>query len=189
MNTIKAKKRLLEIILEKSFQFNKEPVFKLTSGVMSNYYVNCKKTTLDPEAMVLIGKIFYETVKPLEVKAIGGLTQGADPIAVATAMISGLENKGIKAFVVRKQAKEHGLKKIIEGDIHSGDKVVIVDDVITTGQSTIDAIDRARGEGLDVVKVVVLVDRQEGGRESIEKKGIPVEAIFTIKDIMEQYNS
>ncbi|MEK7700247.1 MAG: orotate phosphoribosyltransferase [Planctomycetota bacterium] len=187
VDIIKAKTRLLEMLLEKSFQYNKDPVFKLVSGKMSNYYVNCKMTTLNAEAMLLIGRIFYEKVKPLGITAIGGLTQGADPIAVATAMTSGMEGMGINAFVVRKVAKEHGLKKLIEGDVHQGDRVVIVDDVITTGQSTIDAIDRARNEGLQVVKAVVLVDRQEGGRENIEKKGVPVESIFTINDLMEKY--
>ncbi len=187
VDIIKAKNRLLEMLLEKSFQYNKDPVFKLVSGKMSNYYVNCKMTTLNAEAMLLIGRIFYEKVKPLGITAIGGLTQGADPIAVATAMTSGMEGMGINAFVVRKVAKEHGLKKLIEGDVHQGDRVVIVDDVITTGQSTIDAIDRARNEGLQVVKAVVLVDRQEGGRENIEKKGVPVESIFTINDLMEKY--
>ena len=187
VDIIKAKNRLLEMLLEKSFQYNKDPVFKLVSGKMSNYYVNCKMTTLNAEATLLIGRIFYEKVKPLGITAIGGLTQGADPIAVATAMTSGMEGMGINAFVVRKVAKEHGLKKLIEGDVHQGDRVVIVDDVITTGQSTIDAIDRARNEGLQVVKAVVLVDRQEGGRENIEKKGVPVESIFTINDLMEKY--
>lgn len=186
MDTTKAKRRLLEILLAKSFQYSEKPIFKLVSGKMSNYYINCKTTTLDSEAMLLIGKIFYERVKSLKIQAIGGLTQGADPIAVATAMISGMEDRGIKAFVVRKQAKEHGLKKLIEGDIHRGDRVVIVDDVITTGQSTIDAIDRVRGEGLEIVKAIVLVDRQEGGRENIEKKGVAVEAIFTIENFMAQ---
>lgn len=187
MDITKAKNRLLEILLEKSFQYNKEPIFKLASGRMSNYYINCKNTTLNAEAMLLIGKIFYEKVKPLKINAIGGLTQGADPIAVATAMVSGMENKGIKAFVVRKAAKEHGLKKLIEGDIHQGDKVVIVDDVITTGQSTIDAIDRARSEGLNILKVIVLVDRSEGGKENIERKGVQVESVFTINDLMDKY--
>jgi orotate phosphoribosyltransferase len=189
MDINKAKNRLLDMLLEKSFQYNKDPVFKLVSGKMSNYYVNCKMTTLNAEAMLLIGRIFYEKVKPLGITAIGGLTQGADPIAVATAMTSGAEGKGINAFVVRKVAKEHGLKKLIEGDVHPGDRVVIVDDVITTGQSTIDAIERARNEGLQVVKAVVLVDRQEGGRENIEKIGVQVESVFTISDLMEKYKN
>lgn len=187
MNLIKAQKRLLEILLQKSFKYSEEPIFKLVSGRMSNYYINCKGTTLDSEAMNLIGHIFYNKIKTLRVNAIGGLTLGADPIAFAIAMVSGMQDDAVNAFVVRKKAKEHGLKKLIEGSIHEGDKVVIVDDVVTTGQSTIDAIDRARESSLDVIKAIALVDRQEGGRENIERKKIPFESIFTRDDLMNQY--
>ena len=187
MDLIKAKKRLLEILLEKSFQYSEKPIFKLASGKTSNYYINCKGTTLDAEAMNLIGHIFYNKIKTLRVNAIGGLTQGADPIAVATAMISGIIDDPINAFVVRKKAKEHGLKKVIEGDIHEGDKVVIVDDVITTGQSTIEAIENAKKEKLNIIKVIVLIDRQEGGRENIERQGVPFESVFTKDDLIKLY--
>lgn len=187
MDLIKAKKRLLEILLEKSFQYSEKPIFKLASGKTSNYYINCKGTTLDSEAMNLIGHIFYNKIKTLRVNAIGGLTQGADPIAVATAMISGIIDDPINAFVVRKKAKEHGLKKLIEGDIHEGDKVVIIDDVVTTGQSTIEAIENAKKEKLNIIKVIVLIDRQEGGRENIERQGIPFESVFTKDDLIKLY--
>lgn len=187
MDLIKAKKRLLAILLEKSFQYSEKPIFKLASGKTSNYYINCKGTTLDAEAMNLIGHIFYNKIKTLRVNAIGGLTQGADPIAVATAMISGIIDDPINAFVVRKKAKEHGLKKLIEGDIHEGDKVVIVDDVITTGQSTIEAIENAKKEKLNIIKVIVLIDRQEGGRENIERQGVPFESVFTKDDLIKLY--
>ena len=188
MNLIKAEKRLLEILLLKSFKYSEEPIFKLVSGRMSNYYINCKATTLDPEAMLLIGHLFYNRVKSLHINAIGGLTLGADPIAFATAMVSGMQDDTIiNAFVVRKKAKEHGLMKWIEGNVQEGDKVVIVDDVVTTGQSTIEAIDRARESNLNVVKAVALVDRQEGGRANIGKKNIPFESIFTRDDLMNLY--
>lgn len=187
MNLIKAEKRLLEILLKKSFKYSEEPIFKLVSGRMSNYYINCKTTTLDPEAMLLIGHIFYNRVKALHINAIGGLTLGADPIALATAMVSGMQDDAINAFVVRKKAKEHGLMKWIEGNVQEGDKVVIVDDVVTTGQSTIDAIDRARESGLNIIKAIALVDRQEGGRENIERKRISFESVFTRDDLMNLY--
>ena len=187
MDIIKAKNRLLEILLEKSFKYSEKPTFKLTSGKMSNYYINCKATTLDSEAMNLIGQIFYNKIKTLRVNAIGGLTQGADPIAVAAAMISGIKDDPVNAFVVRKKAKEHGLKKLIEGNIHEGDKVIIVDDVVTTGQSTIEAIENAKKENLNIMKVIVLIDRQEGGREHIEKQGVPFESIFTKDDLVNLY--
>jgi len=178
---------LLEILFVKSFKYNEKPVFKLVSGIMSNYYINCKATTLDPEAMLLIGHLFYARVKALHIHALGGLTLGADPIAFATAMVSGMQDNAINAFVVRKKAKEHGLMKWIEGNVHEGDKVVIVDDVVTTGQSTIEAIDRAAESHLSVMKAIALVDRQEGGRENIERKGVPFESIFTRDDLMELY--
>jgi orotate phosphoribosyltransferase len=189
MDPVKAKKRLLEILLKKSFEYSEEPVFKLVSGKMSNYYINCKTTTLDSEAMNLIGRIFYDKIKTLHINAIGGLTQGADPIAFACAMISGMEGKPLNAFVVRRKAKEHGLKKDIEGDIHEGDKVVIVDDVVTTGQSTVEAIEKARKGKLDIVKAIALIDRQEGGRENIERLGIPFESIFTKDDLINSYKA
>ena len=135
----------------------------------------------------LLVNTFYDKIKTLQVAAIGGLTQGADPIAVATAMISGIKDNPVNAFVVRKKAKEHGLKKVIEGNIHDGDKVVIVDDVVTTGQSTIIAIENAKKERLNIVKVIVLIDRQEGGREKIEKLGIAFESIFTKDDLIKLY--
>ncbi|MBU6390971.1 MAG: orotate phosphoribosyltransferase [Planctomycetes bacterium] len=187
MNLIKAEKRLLEILLKKSFKYSEEPIFKLVSGRMSNYYINCKTTTLDPEAMLLIGHLFYNKVKPLHINAIGGLTLGADPIAFATAMVSGMQDNAINAFVVRKKAKEHGMMKWIEGNVKEGDKVVIVDDVVTTGQSTIEAIDRARESNLSVAKAIALVDRQEGGRENIEKRNVPFESIFTRDDLIKLY--
>ncbi|MDO8095020.1 MAG: phosphoribosyltransferase family protein, partial [Candidatus Brocadiales bacterium] len=126
-------------------------------------------------------------VKPLHINAIGGLTLGADPIAFATAMVSGMKDDTINAFVVRKKAKEHGMMKWIEGNVREGDKVVVVDDVVTTGQSTIEAIDRARESNLNIIKAIALVDRQEGGRENIEMKGVPVESIFTRDDLMNLY--
>ena len=187
MNLIKAENRLLEILLQKSFKYSEEPIFKLVSGRMSNYYINCKTTTLDPEAMLLIGHLFYHKVKALHINAIGGLTLGADPIAFATAMVSGMQDDAINAFVVRKKAKEHGLMKWIEGNVQEGDKVVIVDDVVTTGQSTIEAINRARESNLNTIKAIALVDRQEGGRENIERKGILFESIFTRDDLMNLY--
>lgn len=187
MNPTKAKKRLLEILVHKSFKYNEKPIYKLASGRMSNYYINCKATTLDSEAMNLIGYILYDKIKTLHINAIGGLTQGADPIAVACAMISGIEGNPINAFVVRKEAKGHGLQLEIEGNVKEGDSVVIVDDVVTTGDSTIYAIEKAKKGKLKIVKAIVLIDRQEGGKENIERKGINFESIFTKDDLINSY--
>jgi len=112
---------------------------------------------------------------------------GADPVADAVAYTSVLKGKLINAFSVRKNAKEYGLKRVIEGDVKNGDRVVIVDDVATTGQSTIEAIENARAEGLHVVKVIILVDRQEGGRENILKHTVDYEAILTKQDLLDEY--
>jgi orotate phosphoribosyltransferase len=182
------KNRLIELIIEKAFKYSEEPVFKLVSGRMSNYYFNCKAVTLHPEGMYLIGNIMFDLIKDMDVKGIGGLTLGADPIAYAVAYTSYLKGKPIEAFVVRKSPKSHGTMQWIEGNIKEGDKVVIVDDVITTGKSTIEAINRAKEEGLKIVKVIALIDRQEGGKGNIESLGFNIEAVITREEVMALYN-
>ena len=183
------KKRLIELILEKAFKFSPEPAFKLVSGKMSNYYFNCKAVTLHPEGMHLIGNIIFEMIKGQLPKGIGGLTLGADPIACAVAYTSYLKGAPIEAFVIRKSAKSHGTMQWIEGDVKRGDRVVIVDDVITTGRSTIEAINKAKEAGLDIVKVMALIDRQEGGRENIESLGFALEAVITREEVMDIYKA
>ena len=179
------KQRLAEIILERSFKYRDDPPFTLASGRTSNYYFNCKPTTLDPEGMYLIGNILFEMLSDSDVDAAGGLTLGADPIANALSLISYERGKPIKSFVVRKDVKGHGTKSAIEGDIHPGEKVVIIDDVITTSGSTITAIEIAREAGLTIDRVIVLIDREEGGKESIEKYISRVDAILTRSEIMD----
>ena len=181
------KKQLIQLIFEKAFKYSEEPVFKLVSGRMSNYYFNCKAVTLHPEGMYLLGNIIFEMIRESRVKGIGGLTLGADPIADAVAYTSYLRKAPIEAFVVRKTAKSHGTMQWIEGNITGGDKVVIVDDVITTGKSTIEAITKAREAGLEIVKVIALVDRQEGGKENIETLGFKVDSVVTREEVMELY--
>ncbi|MBI4689067.1 MAG: orotate phosphoribosyltransferase [Nitrospirae bacterium] len=181
------KKRLIELIIEKAFKYSEEPVFKLVSGRMSNYYFNCKAVTLHPEGMYLIGNLIFELIKDLNVKGIGGLTLGADPVAYAVSYTSYLKDKPIETFVVRKSAKSHGTMQWIEGNIKEGDRVVIIDDVITTGKSTIEAINRAKEAGLNIVKVISLIDRQEGGRENIEALGYKVDALILRDEVMELY--
>jgi len=181
------KKRLIELIIKKAFKYSEEPVFKLVSGRMSNYYFNCKAVTLYPEGMYLIGNLIFDLIKDLNIKGIGGLTLGADPIAYTVAYTSYLERKPIEAFVVRKTPKSHGTMLWIEGNVKRGDRVVIVDDVITTGKSTIEAINRTKEEGLEIVKVIILIDRQEGGREAVETLGYKLDSIITRDEVMELY--
>lgn len=183
------KERLLEMVIERSFLFSSEPSFKLTSGRMSCYYFNLKRITLDPEGMYLVGNIFFDRVKELNPHAIGGMSFGADPIAIATSLISRIEGKSIKAFSVRKERKEHGVEELIEGDVEPGDRVVIVDDVTTTGASIIEVCEVARASKLEIIKAIVLIDREEGGREAILKHVADYEAILTRSEIMELWNS
>ncbi|MFA5321153.1 MAG: orotate phosphoribosyltransferase [Smithella sp.] len=185
MTINKMKERLGEIILERSFKYSENPPFTLASGKQSNYYFNCKPTTLDPEGMNLIGAIIFDMLKDTDITAAGGLTLGADPIANALAVISYQKGKPIKSFIVRKDAKDHGTKSAIEGNVSSGEKIVIIDDVITTGGSTITAIEQARKAGLNVEMVITLIDREEGGRENILQYVDNIKSVLTRTEIME----
>lgn len=182
------KQELIEILCQKSFKYSPKPTFKLVSGKMSRFYINCKPTTLSPRGIFLVGHLVFDTIKNLNIDGVGGLTFGADPIAVATAFASELKKSPIKAFSIRKTKKDHGIIRWIEGDVQPGERVVIIEDVVTTGGSTIKAIKRARSEGLDVVKAVILVDRQEGGLDNIGQHVKDVTAIITINDLLKQAN-
>lgn len=184
MSTTNMKDRLGEIILERSFKYSDDPPFTLASGKKSNYYFNCKLTTLDPEGMNLIGAILFDMVRDTGITAAGGLTLGADPIANALSVISYQKGKPIKSFIVRKDVKDHGTKSAIEGNVQPGERVAVIDDVITTGGSTITAIEHARKFGLVVETVIALIDREEGGRENILEHIGHVQIVLTRTDIM-----
>ena len=181
------KLHLIEIVLEKSFQYRETPPFTLASGKQSNYYFNCKPTTMDPEGMNLIGKVLFDMLKDTPITAAGGLTLGADPIANALSVISFQEGKPIKSFTVRKEAKGHGTKSKIEGTLQQGERIVVLDDVITTGGSTITAIEAVREAGLVIDRVIAFVDREEGGRENILKYVDRVDAVMTRTEVMAVY--
>jgi orotate phosphoribosyltransferase len=166
--------------------------FTLASGATSDLYVNCKLTTLDPKAALLVGAAGWELVRAtaaemrVEIAAVGGLTMGADAIALSIGMAAELAQPGtgLQTFIVRKAVKEHGTKKRIEGNFRAGSNVVVIDDVITTGGSTIQAIEAVEAEGGRVAFVLALVDRQEGGRANIEARGVRVVSIFTREDVV-----
>jgi len=181
------KDRLKDLLVKKAIRYSNTSDFKLASGKMSNFYIDCRKVTHNAEGKYLIGNIIFNMIKDLPVEAIGGLTLGADPIAAAVAYTAFLNKKPVNSFVVRKEQKEHGLKKLVEGDVQAGNRVVIVDDVITTGGSTIKAITAARAEGLEVVQVIVLVDREEGGREEIANYVSTVNPLFTKTELLDAY--
>ncbi len=188
LNFTEMRERLIELLLEFAFQYSETPRFKLAHGGGSQFYFNCKRVTLDPEGMCLIGNLVYEAVKGQGIRGIGGLTLGADPIANAAAYTSWLRGEPIQSFVVRKTQKDHGIIAPIEGKVKAGDRVFVVDDVITTGGSTLQAISACRQSGLEIAGVVALVDRQEmGGRQRILEEAPNFTALVTRDEVMERY--
>ena len=183
------KQELIDILCRRSFKYTEEPSFKLVSGRMSRFYVNCKPTTLSARGMYLVGHLMFDQIKDSPASAVGGLTFGADPIAVATAFASAIKAQPVNAFSIRKSRKDHGIIKWVEGDVQPGQPVVIIDDVATTGGSTIKAIERAQSEGLEVIKSVILVDRQEGGLENIHKHVEDVTALVTRDELLERFKT
>ncbi len=176
---------LLDLLVRYSVQHADQPTFHLASGQLSDTYINCKTTTMRHEAAQLIANEFAQYV-PEKAVAVGGLTAGADPIAYAMRDLS--RERVLDAFMVRKEAKAHGLRQVIEGPVKRGLSVVVVDDVVTSGASTITAIERCIDFGLDIAAVVVLVDREENdGMASIRDRvpGVPVNAIFTKSEILQ----
>jgi orotate phosphoribosyltransferase len=182
-----ARQELLSLLAKKSFRLGE---FKLSSGGTSDYYIDCRITTLDARGAQLTGQVFVEEIRERGWKsqAIGGLTMGADPIVVAAAVISGELN----GFLVRKAEKQHGTGQRVEGFREKNARVVIVDDVCTTGSSTIQAIEAAREFGFEVVGVMCLVERQEAaGRPNVEKAASPAPfiSLFTAADVRKEHIS
>jgi orotate phosphoribosyltransferase len=177
--------RLLELLTQRSFERRK---VVLSSGRESDFYIDCKRTALTAEGHVLIGRLLYREVraKSPEAKGVGGLTLGADPLASAVSLTSWLEGHPLQAFIVRKEPKGHGTGQWIEGlsALGPGAPVAILEDVVTSGASTLKAIERAEQEGLKVSGAFALVDRLEGGREAIEAKGQRLTTLFTRKDFI-----
>lgn len=189
LNFDEARSTLLALLKRKSVFFGD---FTLSSGAKSSYYIDCRLTTFDPEGAWLVGQTLHalirkeQAARKLTLHAVGGLTMGADPVAMAVGMYShrSQDEPRLQVFSVRKSPKAHGQARLIEGNFKRGDAVVVVDDVITRGDSTIAAIKAVENEGGSVAFVVVLVDRQQGGREKIEALGHPVLALFTKNDLL-----
>src|SRR3979411_2799159 len=182
-----SRQNLLRILAQKSFRLGE---FKLSSGGTSDYYVDCRTTTLDAKGSRLTGEVFFEEIRKQSWKpeAIGGLTMGADPIVVAVSVVSG----DLHGFLVRKAEKQHGTGQRIEGFRAKRDRVVIVDDVCTTGASTVQAIEAAREFGFEIAGVMCLVEREEAkGRPSVEKSaaGAPFVSVFTARDVRVEHVS
>jgi orotate phosphoribosyltransferase len=174
--------RLIEIIKEKSLQTNVQRV--LTSGRKSTYYIDAKMTTLDPEGAYLVGRMILDILKPFDIDAVGGYTLGADPIVSVVAALSADTERPLPAFIVRKEPKKHGERKMIEGPFKQGWRVAVVDDIVTTAGSTLKAIKAVEEEGGEVVLALTIVDRLEGGRENLEKGGYKFLSLFTRDDLL-----
>jgi orotate phosphoribosyltransferase len=191
LNDTQAREQLRGLLKKKSISYGD---FTLASGAKSHYYVDCRLSTLDPEGAWLIGQVLHGMIRAeagrrgISVTGLGGLTMGADPIALAVAMFSqhAGDRPALQPFVVRKAPKSHGQTKLIEGNFQAGDSVVVIDDVITTGDSTIKALDAVVKEGGKVAFVAVLVDRQQGGREKIEALGHKVISVFQKNELIDE---
>jgi orotate phosphoribosyltransferase len=180
-----AREQLLELLAIRSFRLGE---FTLSSGGKSDYYIDCRTTTLHAQGAELTGRVFLELIQQQgwQPQAVGGLTMGADPIVVATSVISSQAGAPIHGFLVRKAEKAHGMGRRVEGFQEKGARVVIVDDVCTTGSSTIQAIEAAREFGFNLAGVACLVERLEaGGRPSVEKAAAPAPfiSVFTSNDV------
>jgi len=184
--TTQEREELMDIVRKLSYE---QREVTLASGRKSNFYFDGKQTTLHARGGLLVGKAFYEEVRnfPGPIHGVGGLTLGADPIATATSIAACLEGDSVAAFIIRKEPKGHGTGQWLEGrkNLPKGSRVVIVEDVTTTGGSSMKAVERAREEGMEVVGIVTLVDREEGARENIEGQGIALRAVFTKSQVTE----
>jgi orotate phosphoribosyltransferase len=177
--------RLADIIKEKSLLIAPpDKPFVLVSGMKSTYYINGKKTTSDPEGLYCICRLIWEQIKDLPLDAIGGPTLGADPIVGAYAALSYLTGQPLPLFIVRKEAKGHGTGKMVEGFDIEGKKVVMVEDVITTGGSAFRAIETVQAMGCEVIDVIALVDREQGGKEAFAERGLPYSPFFSISELL-----
>ncbi|MDR2170747.1 MAG: orotate phosphoribosyltransferase [Planctomycetaceae bacterium] len=172
---------LKELISERALRFGD---FVLSSGKRATYYLDCRQVTLDSVGAKLIGAGILEQIKLQQVlpAAVGGMSIGADPITAAVITVAAYENIPLKGFMVRKQPKTHGTKQFVEGPVKEGDHVVIVEDVVTTGGSSLDAIEKVESIGAIVDGVIAIIDRLEGGAETFKNKGYKLNSLFTIND-------
>ncbi|MBE9165718.1 MULTISPECIES: orotate phosphoribosyltransferase [Microcoleaceae] len=178
--------RLLDLLCEFAYR---EGDFVLSSGQQSSYYINCKPVTLHAEGALATGRLLLSML-PTQVQAVGGLTLGADPIVTAVSVVSALEGRSIPALIVRKETKGHGTMAYIEGPLlPAGTNVAVLEDVVTTGKSAMQAVERLRGAGYKVDRVLSLIDREQGGAQLYREQGLDFQAVFTIADLKEWISS
>ncbi len=183
------KRRLARLLVDKSYR---EGSFLLASGRQSDYYFDCRVTALDAEGAWLIGTLFYEVIEGLrargtDIRAVGGMTMGADPLVSATTVISWERKAPLEGLLVRKEAKGHGTNQFVEGlaNLQPGDPVVVLEDVVTTGGSLLKACQRIEMAGLRIAAVCAILDREEGGREQLAEHGYALQALFTRRELLD----
>jgi orotate phosphoribosyltransferase len=174
------KQALVELIRQKALKFGQ---FTLASGKKATYYLDGKQATLDPTGARLVAEGMLDLLAASQMPtAVGGMSIGADPITAAVVTMSSVRNTPLKGFMVRKESKGHGTNQFIEGPVQPGDTAVIVEDVVTTGGSSLQAIERVEAFGMKVVGVLAVIDRMEGGTEAFAKRGYPLASLLTIRD-------
>jgi orotate phosphoribosyltransferase len=171
---------LIELIQAQALEFGN---FVLASGKTANFYLDCRKVTLDSQGANLIGAGMLEMMADDFPDAVGGMAIGADPITGAIITLAGQTNRPLRGFIVRKEAKQHGKGQAVEGPVKPGDRVVVVEDVITTGGSALRAIEQARDAGLEVIGALGIIDRLAGGAEAFAAQGVPLRTLLTIRDL------
>jgi orotate phosphoribosyltransferase len=179
------RERLKELLLQKSYREGK---VKLSSGLESDFYIDGKQTTLDAEGAYLCGRLLFDLIRTgsAGIGGVGGMTLGADPLVTAVSLISYLDNEPIPAFIVRKEPKGHGTENYIEGksNLPDGTRVALLEDVVTTGGTLLQVIDRVEAQGFKVGLVATVVDRQEGGEEALAAKGYKLLSVFTREELL-----
>ena len=175
---IAMKRRLAKLLLKKSYR---EGEFTLSSGQKTDYYFDCRQTALHPEGAWMIGNLFANIIQDIPAEAIGGMTMGADPLVTATALIAWQQGRPLAGLLVRKEAKGYGAKQYIEGlaNVMPGDRVIMLEDVVTSGASVLKACLRAQEAGLTIAAVCAILDREEGGREAVSAAGFELKSLFT----------
>lgn len=174
--------KLLKAIREKAYRSGS---FTLASGKKSDYYIDCKEVTLDGEGSLLVGRAMFDVIREWNVSAVGGMELGSVPISTAISIVSALEGAPLSNFIVRKEAKGHGTGKRIEGEVKNGVLVAIVEDVVSTGGSSLRAVEAVEEAGAKVAGLVAIVDREMGGAELFKERGIRYSPILTISQIRE----
>ncbi|WP_019507298.1 orotate phosphoribosyltransferase [Pleurocapsa sp. PCC 7319] len=181
-NTDTLRQVLLDLIVKYAYV---EGDFVLSSGAKSDYYINCKQVTLRAEGALALGRLLFQLL-PEDTAAVAGLTLGADPMVCAVSVVSAWSNKPIPALIIRKKPKGHGTQAYIEGpSLTPGAKIVVLEDVVTTGGSALTAVERLQDAEYQVIQILSLVDREQGGSELYQSKGIDFQALFSIKEIQQ----